>query len=123
MTNESLMAKQRQKEEEEAKAKLKMQAEEQEYIQRSKNLPLSTYPSITGIMFDYGAGYLGREPLTFRSNYGTPFKSKAEVMGYNFRNAMNNLDSYSFNSLKDFFSEATTSPFKTLVPDPKSRGE
>ena len=123
MANESLMAQQMQKEEEEAKAKLKMQAEEQEYIQRSKNLPLSTYPSITGIMFDYGAGYLGRDPFTFRSNYGKPFKSKAEVMGHNFKNAMNNLDSYSFNSLKEFFSEATASPFKTLVPDPKSRGE
>jgi hypothetical protein len=44
-------------------------------------------------------------------------------MGSNFRNAMNNLDSFSFDSLKEFFSEATTSPLKTLVPDPKSRGE
>ncbi len=121
MTNESLMAQQRKNQEEEAR--LKMQAEEQEYIQKSKDLQIANYPSLTGIAFDYGMGYLGRNPQTLRSSYAQPFTSKAEVMGSNFRNAMNNLDSFSFDSLKEFFSEATTSPLKTLVPDPKSRGE
>ena len=121
MANESLMAQQRKNQEEEAR--LKMQAEEQEYIQRSKNLPVANYPSLTGMAFDYGMGYLGRNPQTLRSSYAQPFTSKTEVLGSNFRNAMNNLDSFSFDSLKEFFSEATTSPLKTLVPDPKSRGE
>lgn len=110
MANESLMAQQ-------------MQKEEEEYVQKVKSLPVTNYPSLTGIMFDYGMGYLGRNPQTLRSSYAQPFTSKAEVMGSNFRNAMNNLDSFSFDSLKEFFSEATTSPLKTLVPDPKSRGE
>ena len=121
MANESLMAQQRKNQEEEAR--LKMQAEEQEYIQKSKDLQIANYPSLTGIAFDYGMGYLGRNPQTLRSSYAQPLTSKAEVMGSNFRNAMNNLDSFSFDSLKEFFSEATTSPLKTLVPDPKSRGE
>jgi hypothetical protein len=110
VANESLMAQQ-------------MQKEEDEYVQKVKNLPVANYPSLTGMAFDYGMGYLGRNPQTLRSSYAQPFTSKAEVMGSNFRNAMNNLDSFSFDSLKEFFSEATTSPLKTLVPDPKSRGE
>ena len=104
MANQSLMAQQ-------------MQKEEEEYIQRSKNLPVATYPSLTGVMFDYASGYFGKDPQTLRSNYATPFKSKAEVMGYNLRSATDMLDSFSFNDLKEAFTQATTSPFKTLVPD------
>ena len=112
MADQSLMAKQKQEEE----ARLKMQAEEREYIQRSKNLPVATYPSLTGVMFDYASGYFGRDPQTFRSSYATPFKSKAEVMGYNLRSATDMLDSFLFDDLKEAFAQATTSPFKTLVP-------
>ena len=110
MTNESLMAQQ-------------IQKEEEEYVQKAKDLPVTNYPSLTGMAFDYGMGYFGRNPQTLRSSYAQPYTSKTEVMGSNFRNAMNNLDSFSFNSLKEFFSEATASPLKTLVPDIKSRGE
>jgi len=93
-----------------------MKKEEDDYIQQSKNLPVATYPSLTGVMFDYASGYFGRDPQTFRSSYATPFKSKAEVMGYNLRSATDMLDSFSFNDLKEAFAQATTSPFKTLVP-------
>ena len=64
-----------------------MKKEEDDYIQQSKNLPVATYPSLTGVMFDYASGYFGRDPQTLQSSYGTPFKSKAEVMGYNLRSA------------------------------------
>ena len=94
-----------------------MKKEEDDYIQQSKNLPVATYPSLTGVMFDYASGYFGRDPQTLQSSYGTPFKSKAEVMGYKLRSATNMLDSFSFNDLKEAFAQATTSPFKTLVPD------
>ena len=93
-----------------------MKKEEDDYIQQSKNLPVATYPSLTGVMFDYASGYFGRDPQTLQSSYGTPFKSKAEVMGYNLRSATDMLDSFSFNDLKEAFAQATTSPFKTLVP-------
>ena len=111
-------------------AKEQLQKEEKDYIERSKNLPLSTIPSLIGVLYDYGAGYLGRDPNTLRSSYAQPFKSKAEVMGYNLRNAEEMLaiprkykNSISFVDLVDAFKEATNTPFKTLVPDPKSRGE
>jgi hypothetical protein len=45
-------------------------------------------------------------------------------MGYNLQNATQQLkSSISFVDLVDAFKEATNSPFKTLVPDEKSRGE
>jgi len=117
VADESLMAQQ-------------IKKEEEEYIDRAKKLPISTYPSLMGVLFDYGAGYLGRDPNTLRSSYAQPFKSKAEVMGYNLKNAEEMLaiprkykNSISFVDLVDAFKEATNPPFKTLVPDPKSRGE
>ena len=120
MTNESLMAKKIQEE----KAEREMQEKENAYIQRSKNLPVSNIPSLTGVLYDYGMGYLERNPLTLRKSYSEPFTSKAEVMGYNLQNATQQLkSSISFVDLVDAFKEATNPPFKTLVPDEKSRGE
>ena len=88
------------------------------------NLPVSNIPSLTGVLYDYGMGYLERNPLTLRKSYSEPFTSKAQVMGYNLQNATQQLkSSISFVDLVDAFKEATNTPFKTLVPDAKSRGE
>jgi len=104
--------------------KEQLQKEEEAYIERSKNLPIATIPSLMGVLYDYGMGYLERNPITLRKSYSEPFTSKAEVMGYNLQNAKQQLkSSISFVDLVDAFKEATNTPFKTLVPDEKSRGE
>jgi|3_EtaG_2_1085321.scaffolds.fasta_scaffold262694_2 hypothetical protein len=102
-----------------------MEKEEKEYIEHSKNLPLSTIPgSITSILFDYASGFFERSPITMRSSHAQPFLSKSEVMGHNLQNAIGMLgSSISFENLKEAFGEATNPPYKTLIPDPKSRGE
>ena len=104
--------------------KEQLQKEEEEYIERSKNLPISNIPSLMGVLYDYGMGYLERNPITLRKSYAQPYTSKAEVMGSNLQTATQQLkSSISFVDLVDAFKEATNPPFKTLVPDPKSRGE
>ena len=104
--------------------KEQLQKEEEDYIERSKNLPVSNIPSLMGVLYDYGMGYLERNPITLRKSYSEPFTSKAQVMGYNLQNATQQLkSSISFVDLVDVFKEATNPPFKTLVPDEKSRGE
>ena len=104
--------------------KEQLQKEEEAYIERSKNLPIATIPSLMGVLYDYGMGYLERNPVTLRKSYSEPFTSKAQVMGSNLQTATQQLkSSISFVDLVDAFKEATNPPFKTLVPDPKSRGE
>jgi hypothetical protein len=104
--------------------KEQLQKEEEDYIERSKNLHVSTIPSLMGVLYDYGMGYLERNPVTLRKSYAEPYMSKAQVMGSNLQNATQQLkSSISFVDLVDAFKEATNTPFKTLVPDPKSRGE
>ena len=38
--------------------KEQLQKEEEDYIERSKNLPVSNIPSLMGVLYDYGMGYL-----------------------------------------------------------------